>query len=603
MGDPAGYQNFVQVMLDHFERQPGAPCLRYFRGGAWRDLTYGEVRERVTALVGGLVSLGIAPGDRVAILSANRPEWALCDLGTFFAGAVVVTVYPDLSAAESAHILGHSESRLAFVENAVQLEKVRSVRPGLTALEHVVLLEGEPPEGSGALSLGELEAAGRERRAAAEARIAQSAQAPPQTPLTLVYTSGTTGEPKGVITTHGNVVGVTGAVLASLRREDIRRLNLSFLPLAHSLERIGGHFTPLSIGGTIAYARSLETIGEDLLAVRPEFAVAVPRFFEKLYDRVQAEVAKAPPLRRRIFAWALEVGRQRSRRIEAGEPVPLGLAARHLLADRLVFSKVRRRLGGRLRYFVSGGAPLSGDLARFFHAAGILICEGYGATETSAPATLNTPSAFRFGSVGRPLPGVEVRVAPDGELLVRGPNVCAGYYKDPQTTAEAFDAEGFYHTGDIGSVDADGFFYITDRKKELIITASGKNIAPTKIENLLKARPFISQALAHCDRRPYVVALISLDRNALAAARPDLARAPAQDPQVRALVAAQVAAANEALPRYEQVKDFCLVEEDFSAERGEMTVTFKLKRRVIEQRYRALLDGMYAEHVGRDGAL
>jgi long-chain acyl-CoA synthetase len=603
MEKPSPYRNFVQVMLDHFERQPDKPCLRFFRDGAWKELTYGEVRGRVLAIAGGLVALGIEPGDRAAILSANRPEWALCDLGTFFAGAVVVTVYPDLNAAESAHILAHSESRLLFLEDRAQLEKVLSVREKLPALEHLVLLGDAPPAGAPCRSLDDLERLGREHASEALARIAQSASAPPETPLTIVYTSGTTGEPKGVITTHGNVVGVTGAVLAGLSQRDIRRLNLSFLPLAHSLERIGGHFTPLRIGGTIAYARGLDTIAEDLLAVRPEFAVGVPRFFEKFYDRVQAEMAKASPLRRRIFGWALNAGMERSRRQEAGKPLPIVLSLRCALADRLVFSKVRRRLGGRLEYFVSGGAPLSAGLARFFHAAGVLICEGYGATETSAPATLNSPTAYRFGTVGRPLPGVEVRLAPDGELLVRGPNVCAGYYKDPRATAEAFDAEGFYHTGDIGSVDADGFFLITDRKKELIITASGKNIAPTKIENLLKARPFISQALAHCDRRPYVVALLSLDRAAIAAARPELADAPVSHPEVRALVAAQVDLANESLPRYEQVKDFRLVEEDFSAERGEMTVTFKLKRRVIEERYRGLLDEMYAEHVGRDGAL
>lgn len=595
-------QNMIQVLQAHFRDSPERPCLRSCRDGAWRDLSYGEVGARVEAIAGGLVALGLEPGDRAAILSRNRAEWALCDLGTFFAGGVVATIFPDLTAEEAAYILSHSEARLVFVEDTQQLDKVRSVWKDLPQLGYAVLLEPSAPGGDPrVLSLGDLER--RSDPAAARKRIAWCEMAPPSTPLTLVYTSGTTGQPKGVIITHGNVAGVTRAVMEAIGGENLFHLNLSFLPLAHMLERIGGHFMPLVLGGTIAYARSMETIAQDFLEVKPEFAIGVPRFFEKIYDRIQAELRKAPRWKQALFRRALDAGSERSRKIEQGEKIPARLALRFALYDALVFSKVRRKLGGRLRYLVSGGAPLAGDLARFFHCSGILICEGYGATETSAPATLNVPSAFRFGSVGKPLPGVEVKIVKDGEILVKGPNVCAGYFKDPETTEASFSEDGFYRTGDVGFFDADGFLAITDRMKELIITASGKNIAPTKLENLLKARPAISNALAHCDRRPYLVALLTLDRPGLQAVRPELAGAPVEDPRLQAYLQEQVDAVNARLPRYEQIKRFHVIEEDFTAERGEMTLTFKLKRRIIEQRYRALLDNMYEGHTGRDAVL
>ena len=585
------FDNMVQAVRTHGETDPGRPCLRSFRDGGWRDLSWGDFLARVGAVAGGLAALGIEPGDRVAIVAANRPEWALADLGSLAASAVVATVYPTLTAEETGYILAHSGARLAFVENLDLLERVRGIRDRLPDLRHVVVLDG--PGADDAHALADLEALAGP--AAGRAALDRASLAPRSTPLTIVYTSGTTGVPKGAVLTHGNVIGTLEAVLKAFGDVSELQLNLSFLPLAHALERMAGHFLPLYLGRTIAYARSLDTLAEDFLQVRPQFAVAVPRVFEKVAARIETQVAAKPAPARALFTWALAAGTARSRLQEQGKALPLGVRARAALADALVFRTIRARLGGRIRLFVSGGAPLSEHVARFFHAAGILICEGWGATETSAPATWNTPAAFRFGSVGKPLPGIEVGAAADGELLVRGVNVFAGYHRDPEETAAALAPDGSFHTGDIGTVDADGFYYITDRKKELIILASGKNIAPQKIENLLRQRPSISNAMAFGDRHPYLVALITVDRPAIAARHPELATAAATAPALRDLLAAEVAIVNQQLARFEQVKRFAIVEPDFTPEGGELTLTMKLKRRIVEAKHRETLAGLYSE--------
>ncbi len=584
------FDNLVQVVRAHGTEYPERPCLRFHRDGRWQDLSWRDFLSRVEAIAGGLAALGIEPGDRVAILSANRPEWALVDLGSLAAAAVVATVYPTLTPDETAFVIGHSGAKAVFVEDASQLEKVHAIRDRLPLLRHVILLEGESTGDALALTAVEMLA----RTDTSRAVVDRAAMAPRTTPLTIVYTSGTTGVPKGAILTHGNVIGTLDAVLQAFGDVSRLRLNLSFLPLAHALERIAGHFLPLYLGRTIAYARSLDTLAEDFVAIRPDFAVAVPRVFEKVANRILAQVDGKSPLARALFRWALAVGSRRSQLAENGSPIPLSVRVKQSLADLLVAGRIRAHLGGRIQLFVSGGAPLAEHVARFFHAMGILVCEGWGATETSAPATWNTPSAFRLGSVGRPLPGIEVKTAADGELLVRGPNVFAGYHDDPEATAAVLQPDGFYCTGDIGTVDADGFYYITDRKKELIILASGKNIAPQKIEGMLRQRAPISNAMAFGDRHPFLVALVTVDRTVLSARYPDLASAGPSDKGLRELIAGEISAVNEKLARFEQIKRFAVVEPDFTPEGGELTLTLKLKRRVVEGRHRATLEALYS---------
>lgn len=581
----AAAPNLLAPILEWAERRPERPAQRFFAEGAWRERSWGELGERVHRIARGLAGAGVRPGDRVGIVCSTRPEWALADLGALAAGAVVVSVYPTLPPADTAHPIAHGGVVAVFVEDAEQAAKIAQMRHQLPALRVLVALTEPTPEGC--RPLAELEAAG-----GGDGRLPGLA-ATRGTPLAIMYTSGTTGVPKGAVLGHGNVLAVLAAALEAVPHTRRLEVNLSFLPLAHALERLGGHFLPLVLGRTVAYARGLDTIADDFRAVRPDFAIAVPRVFEKVHGRIMARAAASPPLRRRLFDWALRQGLERSRLAESSRPVPPALGLRHAVADLLVLRRLRGALGGRLRLLISGGAPLDGDIARFFHAAGILVLEGWGATETSAPATLNTPEAFRFGSVGRPLPGVEVRLADDGELEVRGPSVFAGYWRDPEATAEVLGEDGWYATGDIGRFDDDGFVWITDRKKEIIVTAGGKNIAPQRIERLLRARPGIANCMAWGDRRPYLVALLTLDREGLAAVEPALAGTAPDHPALVAHLRAQVDAVNAELARFEQVKAFRVVEPDFTVEGGELTVTQKLKRRVVAAKHAAALAALY----------
>ena len=590
-----GNANLVSAFRTTVRSVPRKECLRFHRDGAWRSWTFEEFAARAEAIAGALSTLGIAPGDRVAIVGENSPEWMLADFGAILSGALVASLYSAFPAGETAELLAHSGARVVFAGSPAVAAKVASVRERLPALERIVVLSGEPPEECGLLAvpLARFEASaspeeGR-RRVDEMERLLQEGS-----PLGLIYTSGTTGTPKGVVLSHGNILFTFDAVSRMFPAIDRYDLSLAFLPLAHALARVGAHLFPVVSGRTVAVATSLETLAGDFAATRPQFAFTVPRLLEKIHARVLQTVTTASPLRRRLFAAAMETGTAWSRRIEQGERIPVGLALRRAFFDRLVFSKIRARLGGRLQLLLCGGAPLSAEVARFFHAAGLPVLEGWGATETSAPSTINTPDAFRFGSVGRPLPGVEVRVAEDGELLVRGRNVFAGYFRNDGATREALTEEGFYRTGDVGHLDGEGFWHITDRKKELIITAGGKKIAPQKVEALLRRRPLIAGAMLHGDRRPYLVALLSLDREVLASTRPDLAGLLEGDPALRAALAEEVAAVNALLAHFEQVKEFRILPRDFTLEAGELTFTLKLKRRVIEAAWRETLDGMYA---------
>ncbi len=552
-------------------------------GGAWRKISWREAAEIVDEIAAGLLASGIGSGDRVAILARTRLEWTCFDFALASIGAVSVPIYPTSSTLECAYILGNAGARAIVCEDVEQVAKVAPIRANLEALDHVFVMENAAAT---AVSLDELRRRGRDHlRSRPGAVVDLRAARPEDEVLTIIYTSGTTGSPKGCVLTQRHfgamvemVRGVPGLFEAGDRV-------LLFLPLAHNFARLV-QYVGAAEGFTIAFCPDFSEVSAALLEVEPTILPSVPRLFEKVHAAVETSFTGATGARRRLIDWAFAVGRKRSRLLSAGSRVPLSLASQHALADRLVLSKVRARLGGHLRYAVSGGAPLAREIAEFFHALGLLILEGYGLTECTTASHMNRLDAYRFGTVGRPLPGIEARLLDDGEVILRGENVFAGYYGDERTTRDALMEDGWLRTGDIGSIDEDGFLTITDRKKDILVTAGGKNVAPQKIENLLRASPFVSQALLVGDRRPYVAALLTLDPG-------EVAQAGLTASEARVLVAQAVADANAQLGQVEQVKRFAILERDFLAEEGELTPTLKLRRRVCEEHFRAEIDGLY----------
>lgn len=548
--------------------------------GRWVPIGWRSAATIVRAIASGLIELGHQKGDALAILSNTRREWLACDLGNMAAGGVTVGVYATMTAEQSRYVIAHCDARFLVVENAAQLAKVDSVRAGLPRVETIIVIDptGVAPR-PGLIALAELIDRGRAARRDVDAR---ADAVDPGDPATFIYTSGTTGPPKGAMISHGNIVAALTSI--EIVPHYATDWGFSFLPLAHSLQRVVDYQGAWR-GVPGAYARSLATVVDDLAAVRPTVMAAVPRIFEKIYQNANEQAAAAGAGRKRIFDWAVAVGREAARLDGRKAPRPARLAVNLALARRLVFDKLRARLGGRVRAFFTGGAPIATDILEFFHAAGITILEGWGMTETFAVGTINLPDDFRFGSIGKPVPAVELRLDDDGELLVRGPNVFAGYYKEPEATRAAFTPDGFFRTGDVCRRDSDGFYYIIDRKKDLIITAGGKNIAPQNIENVIKGDPRISQVVAIGDRRPYVVALVAV--------APELA---GTDPaQLTRMVGDVIAAKNKDLASYEQVKKFRLLPRELSQEEGELTPTLKVKRKVVGERYAALVDAMYGE--------
>ncbi len=549
----------------------GGDSVRYMvpGEGGYSPMTFRQAGEAAGEICLGLMASGLSRGDRVAILSGTRVEWCLTDMGGF----IPVPIYPSNLPDQVEYILAHSRASVVFVEDAPQYNKVAWCIDRLPSLASVVLMTGSVPGGAKATTLDALRRRGREYGAANPGAVEKRVgEIRPEDDLTIIYTSGTTGPPKGVVTRHSNYAF---DVTATLEAIDIPRGStfLQFLPLAHSLGRIE-HFVTWDAMTVTAFARGLQTVAEDLAIARPEIMVSVPRLYEKFYARVLAKVEEDGGLKKAIFLWALRVGREVSRHKQRGEEIPGFLAWKNGIADRLVFGKIRERMGGRLRFFVSGGAPLAQEIAEFLHALGVLIVEGYGLTETSTIAACNRVERYKFGSVGMALPGTEIRIAPDGEILVRGRHVFREYFNDPEATREAIDPEGWMHTGDIGVLDAEGFLRITDRKKDIIVTSGGKNIAPQNVENLLKNDPFISQAFVYGDRKKYLTALITLS--------PDEILAWASRNEI-----------NKGLASFEQVKRFVLLGTDFSQETGELTPTLKVRRKVVAGKYGGLLDALY----------
>jgi long-chain acyl-CoA synthetase len=573
--------------------------MRVRREGRWRELTHRDLAERVQAASLGLRELGVAEGERVAILSENRPEWAIADYACLAAGCPDVPIYPTLPARQAEYILRDSGAAAVLVSSAAQLEKVLTIRPRLPALRRIVVFD-PGVSGPDVLGFEDLLACGRSAAGRHPDWRARALGASPDDLATVIYTSGTTGDPKGVMLTHGNVASnVTTCVgLFDFFAGDEC---LSFLPLSHIFERMFGHYSMLHAGVVINYAGGIDTVAADMQELRPTMMASVPRLYEKIYTRVLDSVRAGPAVRRRIFAWARRVGEAWVGRTLAGAPVPPGLAAQRALADRLVFSALRARTGGRIRFFISGGAPLAPEIARFFHAAGMPIFEGYGLTETSPVMAVNVFGGTKLGTVGRPIPGVEIRIADDGEIVTRGPNVMRGYFGKPEATADAIDPDGWFHTGDIGAVDAERYLRITDRKKDLIVTAGGKNIAPQPIENLAKGSKYVSNAVMLGDRRPFPIMLVVPSADALRtwAQRHGL---PADDlerlcgrSEAQAKLEREVRKMLRDLAQYEMPKKFLILPRDFSVEAGELTPTLKVRRRIVEERHRAAIEALYVE--------
>jgi long-chain acyl-CoA synthetase len=572
-------------------KTPEAVAFRYFADDAWKAMTFGQADLAAREIAAGLLTLGLRPGDRVCLLSQTRVEWMLCDVGILLAGGVTVPIYASNTAEQCEFIIRDAGAKILLFEDDAQRDKLLSVRDRLFTVTGAIQIAGDAGGGGDfAQPLAALRSSGRDWLAAPGNHLdAQAESIGPEAMFTIVYTSGTTGIPKGVVLTHENL---TAAICSGIRamHVDAGDEQYLFLPLAHILGR-ELEWAGFESGYVTVLSRGTASIREDLLATRPTFMAGVPRIFEKFYAGVQAAIAQGSAFRRRLAAWAIAAGRARAAAIRAGRETG-GLE--FWLADKLVLSKLRARLGlDRCRFLISGGAPLSAEIAEFFHAAGLLVLEGYGLTETTSAVFLNRLDAFRFGTVGPALDVVEAKIAGDGEILMRGPSVFRQYYNNAGATAEAVEPDGWFHSGDIGVIE-DGFLRITDRKKDLIVTAGGKKIAPQPLENAIKAgSPLVSQALVYGDKRPYCVALLTLSEEASKRFAGASGQALADSAPLRAELQKDIEAVNARLASFETIKRFAVLPHDLSEAAGELTPKLSVKRKVVIEKYRAVLEALY----------
>jgi long-chain acyl-CoA synthetase len=568
------------------------PAVRYKDGESWVDRSFAEVVEIVRPLALGLTELGVRKGDRVAILGNTRPEWTYFDFAALSIGATVVPIYQTNSPEECRYVLENSDSKVVIVEDAEQLEKVRSVRAQLPKLEQVVLMTGAAED---AISMRELSARGAALDASLwERRYSEVTSADI---CTFIYTSGTTGPPKGCVISHGNYRAMLDMVHQTSVIEE-GDLSYLYLPLAHSfalLIQLGS----FDLGTTIAYwERDPQKILPNLAELKPTYFPSVPRIFEKIYTAATSAIEKEGGLKKAIFDWSIRVGERMHEVEREGRKPGFLLARQYAFADKQVLSKIRNLFGGGIRLAVSGAAPINPDILRFFDAAGVLVLEGWGMTETSTAATISTPEDFKVGTIGKPFPGCEVRIAEDGEILVKGPNVFQGYHKNEEATRETI-VDGWLHTGDLGEIDPDGFIKITGRKKDIIITAGGKNITPANLEAEIKQHPLVSQCVVVGDRRPYLVALVTLDPEEAAAyakehGLPEDPAALAANADVRAAIEAHLEKVNQNFARVEQVKKVAILPYDLTQESGELTPTMKVKRAVVASKHEQEIEQLYA---------
>ena len=582
------------MVRDAAERHQGV-ALQYRRDGRTISISYPELGIRVSAIARGLMALGVESGDRVSIFATTCADWTLVDFGTLCAGAVTAPVYHTSSAEECAYVLRHSGARVVFCGDAEQAAKVALVRDQCPALEHVIVFDG--PAGDGMITLAALTQRGA--GLAPEAVPERLAAVHPEDLATLVYTSGTTGPPKGCMLSHTNLLATSRMYIERLEINESHAL-YQFLPLAHVMARVA-QAVVIGAGARICFWGGDATrIIDELAELQPTHFPAVPRVYEKVHGAMLGRIADGPAPQRVLFRWALGRGASARARARAGRPLTLTEALRYRLADRLVLGKVRRVFGSQLQVALVGAAPVAPELLRFFDACGVLVLEGYGLSESCSVATLNTPDALRFGSVGRPLPGTEVTIGADGEILIRGPQVFRGYYREPEATERALTSDGWLRTGDLGMIDADGFVVITGRKKDLIITSNGKNITPVNIESELRETRYITEAVVFGDNRPYLVAMVTLDRDEAAKLARRLGIAPdpatvAQDRRVRAEVQREVDAVNRKLARIEQIKRFVILDHELSQAQGELTPTMKVKRAFVYDKYAELFAGLYQD--------
>jgi long-chain acyl-CoA synthetase len=598
--------NTITEMFDRVTRNYAGekrPMLMHKVDKQYRGITYTEYRRTVELFALGLASMGVHTDDKVAIIAENRPEWVIADMAIVALGAVNVPVYPTLTPKQIEYIFNDAEVKVAIVSNTFQLNKVLKIKPAVKSLKRIIIMtEKNQVHERDVFGFSKVYELGKEFERGNPTYFGECLKRPsPADLLTIIYTSGTTGNPKGVMLTHANLVSNIFAAAEAIPfgPDD---LFLSFLPLCHSFERMAGYYTAFACGASVAYAESIETVRDNLLEVHPTIVTTVPRLFERIYGRIMKQVDSSPAVRRKIFHWAVGVGKEYVIAEKTGLISPT-LEVQHRLASKIVFSKLQAATGGRIRFFVSGGAALPQELGEFFEAIGITIIEGYGLTETSPVLSANRLDDYRFGTVGKPIQGVELKIAPDGEILAKGPNIMKGYYRNPKATQEVIDKEGWFHTGDIGKFDSEGHLVITDRKKHLFVSSGGKNIAPQTIESHFLNSKYIDQFVLIGDGRMYCTALVVPEFEILK----DFARGAGisfntdhelvAHENIRQLFQKEIDHLQKDLPNFERVRRFELLPVQLTVENGEITPTLKVRRKIVEERFSHLIEKMYQDAV------